>query len=851
MRKTLRIFLWVLGITVTAHGLAAEQDPVIGASNGADDGIAEIIVTAQKRSENLEIVPVAVTAFTSKERDLIGIETLQDFTDFTPGLAYSTVLDRAFIRGVGRETNNLGTEPGVATYLDGVYNFSTVAAAGGSLFIDRTEVLRGPQGTLYGRNAIGGTIDAFSRRPTKDWYAEVRTNIANYGTYNFAGALSGPISDSMRFRIAGYRNTQEKGFFNNLAEPGETEGNRGGSFYIEGQLEWDITQDIEFWLKFSQYGYNNSYYRAYNTLGSYDYAQYPPGSLSPGAAYGFTQPGYVALGGAQCALNPANANIRNFCTNTPTGSHLSRTYSVTPQLTWTTPYGVDVKYVGGYTSYYYDLHYDDDNTSVQSYTFPVTPGSSGCGAGIDCPGTLITPVSELHYIENSKYYSNELNLTSHNDSNFQWIAGLYQYADHVDQPTNIPIHGQTQLAMPTSLTALTTALNPSNSIYFAGYTLHQNSYATFAQTDWKFLPTWKFTTGVRYNYDEENGSEAARLLYFHPDTTYGVYYVPVYDITGLPTVISFAPAPGVKSPPYLLPGGNYVRELGATWHAITGTAGIEWTPRDSLLAYLKYSRGYKAGGLNAGPIVALPESNPEYLDAYETGIKWSEKTFQINEALFFYNYKGKQIPLTVLPAGGGPSYAAFFNIPKILSYGAETEAIWQPLSALQLRLDYSYMEAFIDAPFKATDATAQTAFAAGAPGFTADRVTPQLDGSTVPFAPRHKVAANANYTFKFAPGSLNFSTSYVWKIHTYSSIFNEPYNLAPSYSTVDLRTTWNDVNNRYTVFLYCHNLTNKVGYEGVGSGGISTPAPGYGYTTQTPSLIPPRQYGIELQYRLK
>ena len=137
------------------------------ASPSDENSIAEIVVTAEKRNESLETVPVAISAYTSKTRDLIGIDTIQDMTNFTPGLAYSTSLDRAFIRGVGRQTNNLSTNPGVATYADGVYNSSVVAASGDELFEDRIEVLRGPQGTLYGRNAIAGTINSISKRPTR------------------------------------------------------------------------------------------------------------------------------------------------------------------------------------------------------------------------------------------------------------------------------------------------------------------------------------------------------------------------------------------------------------------------------------------------------------------------------------------------------------------------------------------------------------------------------------------------------------------------------------------------------------------------------------------------------------
>jgi iron complex outermembrane receptor protein len=100
------------------------------AAPNEEGGIQEIVVTAEKRAENLEQVPDAITAITSKQRDLIGIETFQDITNFTPGLAYNTYLDRAFIRGVGRNTNNLSTQAGVATYSDGQYNTSVVAASG-------------------------------------------------------------------------------------------------------------------------------------------------------------------------------------------------------------------------------------------------------------------------------------------------------------------------------------------------------------------------------------------------------------------------------------------------------------------------------------------------------------------------------------------------------------------------------------------------------------------------------------------------------------------------------------------------------------------------------------------------
>src|SRR6202521_28688 len=186
---TKTVALLLSSIASVAFSMAAFAEPApapapagaAATSPSEDNSIAEIVVTAEKRNENLETVPVAISAYTSKTRDLVGIETIQDMTNFTPGLAYSTSLDRAFIRGVGRQTNNLATQPGVATYSDGVYNSSVVAASGDELFEDRIEVLRGPQGTLYGRNAIAGTINSISKHPTSDWTAEGRATAGNFG----------------------------------------------------------------------------------------------------------------------------------------------------------------------------------------------------------------------------------------------------------------------------------------------------------------------------------------------------------------------------------------------------------------------------------------------------------------------------------------------------------------------------------------------------------------------------------------------------------------------------------------------------------------------------------------------
>ena len=150
-RKTisLRAFL-VAGASVLACAVAVQ--PAVAQTAGApaaDEGttLEELVVTAEKREQSLQDVPVAVSAYTSAKRDIVGITGIQDFVNFTPGMNYSGT-DRVSLRGAGRNTFYIGNDPGVASYSDGFYSASSSELFKTPLFIERTEILRGPQGTL-------------------------------------------------------------------------------------------------------------------------------------------------------------------------------------------------------------------------------------------------------------------------------------------------------------------------------------------------------------------------------------------------------------------------------------------------------------------------------------------------------------------------------------------------------------------------------------------------------------------------------------------------------------------------------------------------------------------------------
>lgn len=653
--------------------------------------VAEIVVTAQKREEKLQSVPIAISAYTSNRRDLVGIDTVQDLAKFTPGLVYSTSLDRIFIRGVGRQTNNLATQPGVAVYFDGVYSGSILSASGDSLFLDRVEVLRGPQGTLYGRNAIGGAINAISRRPTDALYAEARATFGNYGLYNLEAAVSGPITDDIRVRIAGYRYDQERGYYTNVAGL-KSEGGDGVIGYLEGQLDATIGSNVDVWLKVGAYTFDRSP-RSAASATPYDKAPFLPGTVSPNPAFGLTQPGFTELGSA--TDNPGITNLRDFSADTPFRQHLTNSYQTTAEIVWHTPWAADLKYIGGFSQFKARTRLDADGTSVTSFLFPTEP-SPVCAPALQCPPVEVFPSVVLDDTQYASGFSNELDFASTRDQPLQWIVGIYQSRGWVSDATNISEPFQSQLAAP-----LGGPPNPSLSAFAAGQTMTTDSYASFAQADWRISPQFKLSGGLRYTYDDERGVEDTRIVCIAlpacgaPASIFGVG-TPAVDVTQF--FISFAQDPGVVAAPTLNPTtGFFSRGLSASWRAVTGTAGAEWTPDAQSMVYAKYSRGYKAGGFNAeNGLAPLPATQPEFLDAYEVGVKRDYgRSLQINAAVFLYEYGGMQIPLTVQPPAG-PAFSKLVNLNS-RAYGIELEGNWTPSDNLQFFLNYAYLNASVRA----------------------------------------------------------------------------------------------------------------------------------------------------------
>jgi iron complex outermembrane recepter protein len=869
----------VLAVTLgtTAH---AQTKP--GTTAAASNTIEELVVTAERREQNLQDVPVAVTAFSAHERAIEGITTVQDMTNFTPGLTYSSQLDRPVIRGLARNNNIYLSDSAVAVYLDDIYTNSTFLVGRDDMLIDQVEVLLGPQGTLYGRNAVGGLINTISKRPSETFGGEVRAIAGNYGYTKIEGTVTGPISmiDGLSYRLSFYDLNQTKGYFKNLTGP--TEGDVRHDPYIDAQLQYKNDKN-EVWFDAYTLWFNNDRggpggLLGIPTAGHYDVSETQPGQLvfNPNFPFGGgAVPGSVVGIPPGLTDNPALRNIRTFAHAQPTDIVLNATYAVSLHFTHHFD-GWDFKYIGGYSQYHYNLHtayFNNDNSPVTSYQIPLAPGSlCGLGALGPCGPLTVRPRQIFQYEAHPNWSSHEFDFASTSDSPVQWIGGFYRYDEFDNNPETFQEPDQPQIGAPLQAIPLFGAgafvpafPNPSLNYLLLDYQDHIASTAAFGQVDWKITPTIKLTGGLRYTYDEKHGQEEARYIAFQslsPTLSAANFgsALPAVDIT--PVQISFAHDKGTCGLPVQQTtgkfAGDFVRCLKDHSSALTGTAGISWTPDSETLAYARYNRGYKAFGLNAGFIGTNVEAAPEYVNDFEVGFKKTMGAFTLDADAFYYDYKNAQIPIGV-PVGS-VNVTEFVNIPKSVSEGVEFTAYWQPIDHLNLSLVYGYDFTRINSGCTLVNgvatgtclvdvadphAAAVGARVVGATGAQA------VSGDDLPQAPRSKVAFNANYTWEFSPGNFILSGSYIWKDKSYASVFRRVYDEAPSWDQVDLRATWQGDHDKYELVAYVRNLFNTLGYDAAaGAYPIAAPVGGGGFTqAQSYDLTPPRTYGFEIHYK--
>ncbi|HEY3888409.1 MAG TPA: TonB-dependent receptor [Caulobacteraceae bacterium] len=925
-----------------AAAAAAEPAPPAAAEPGAapDAGGAggnDVIVTAEHRQTRLQKVPVAVSVFTGASRDRVGINSVQDVTNFAPGFVYSPTTTHAYLRGVGRQSIELTDDSRVATYEDGFYVVSPYQLDKSSLFLNQEQIERGPQ-NVSGRNAAAGSIDMISVRPTDAPYAEIRATAGNFGHYEVEGAASGQVLPGLDLRLSGYDNQETQGYYKNLAG-GPSEGGVINEWYIEAQADLKLGDNADLWTR----GFLSNWHNRGDAgsrdgggseygNGSWDETNFADSNTYPGAGL-FLNPniGYAgfagaartaALGANPAALvpvlgsttlkapgifnNPGITNINNFAAIEDRTVNLNDYDNLNTIFTYHFP-TFDFKYIGGYQQYNYSLNYSEPDSDVTGFNLPgstVTPAGVLSALGLPGQSQLhINPLVNLNYQQDDQWWSHEVALQSTSDNAFQWTAGLYYYQEHYTNPIEISAPDQPNLAHP--LASLPhafggpvgggglAAANPQNTIDFLNYNLTVQSEAAYGQVSYKFNDQFKVVGDLRFTNDHKFGTEFNREVTFGSAIIAGLSpffgaATPSLDFTipgTCPTgnVKSCATGPlakGVTSIGVVNPHtGIESRGLGDSSSAVTGGAGLEWTPTNDIFVYARYNRGYEDLTFNAGFVAAAPEVAPETINSYEVGYKQNfGHTLSVDVAGFYYDYENLQLPTAVLNQASGLVQTQFINVPKSQSTGIEFEGTWNPVHDLVITASYSFDYTAILTGCSGTvtggvlttaqgalcdgDTNDPAAVARGAkpfPGQTlaaAGVIQQSIKGSPLPEAPRNKIAFSVAYTWHFDPGALTLAGSYSWRDVQDGTVFNRAYDNAPSWDDVDLRLLWKGNHDRYEVIGFVKNLLNSNQFEaadgGAGLLGNSTSA-----TTATAglneenvfTLAPPRTYGVEVRYK--
>lgn len=810
MKTTARLALTLTGasaLAIVASSPALAQDaPAAGAGESqaaqsaasGGDGLDEIVVTARRREENLQDVPIAITAFDAGAIERLGIESTTDLEAYVPSLsvgneAIFSVYPNYGIRGQRNDSFLLQQAPTVITYFAGVPQ-GHPAGFGDTLFdISSVQVLNGPQGTLFGKNSTGGAVVVEPNRPTRDLEGSVYASYGSYDSFVGGGVVNIPMLDNLALRIAA-EHRETSGYMVNRAT-GQGLG-ASNSNAVRASLLWEPSPAVTILTIADYYGNNGSPGGA-----RLAYVNPTPAGQPGGSQLG-TRPALLAAAQAEFALQQSQrGNDRfNIASGFGTGGPADiygrpsqvevENWGITSDITLRLSDTLRLRNIASYRSI--ETRYDTDYAGGNY--FITSPASFQ---------DLYQVTEELQLL--GEAFDNRLN----------FVAGLFYFDEQ----------GTDDILAVNFLSRRFNVFDGRN-----------RSYSAFTQGTFALTDNLKVTLGIRYNNDLAEAANRSRVIAATSPLT--PESARVYSACGVGTSNSA----GALVP---LPLTDCAIEGSATYEKATWTASLEYSiptgaigSLDRGLIYATTRRGYRAGGFNARATTTqtfIPYA-PETVDDFEFGIKadWNFGGTRVrtNLALFYDKYEGLQRQISV-PVPGVPNPQGLIsNAASARVYGAEFEFRIIPFRGFEIGGYYNYINArYLDY---------QTINNAGNP----------IDLSNDPFTrtPRHKFSINTRYAFDLANngGEIAISAAYSWKD---DEIFEEtplPNGVVPTQPALGLLTArleWNNVGgSNFDLAVYGRNLTNE--YYFTGFADIST---SLGLAIFLPGE--PRTLGAQVRFR--
>jgi len=767
-----------------------------GAGNAAQK-LEEVVVTAQKRTESLQEVPISVSALSSSDMEGLKMRDAGEIAAQIPNLQAANPLGDGFpifsLRGVSMSDFSLNQSSPVASYVDEVYK-GNPAIQGVQIYdLERIEVLRGPQGTLYGKNSTGGAVNFITRKPSFEQSGYVRLGAGSYSRKEAQGVFETPLAgDSLALRVAGTWVEQDGWFENKL--PGVEDGNALDEYGLRATFLWEPSETLQFILRASTGKQESVNYgiQAFNIT---------PDGVG-GGLYGL----YNVLG-ATSAVDSQRQGLDFFEFDSEQDKKRRiDNDAVSITVNW-------------------DLGEDHTITSISSWD----DGEILNPEDADGTSNAVLPIS---YYGEAEQVTQDLRITSDNDGRLNYIAGLYYAREEVYNQTTIGFYTDLDMNADGGLdytdcldvAGVTFGLGPqtpagaategtlnefglSMADFFPAACQTQNDFdqdrttkAIYADISYLLTDSFTLRLGLRYTEDETDLKDfSARIL--------GSDDVPLFNTI-----------PGDPVDPYATAVDRNIEN-----DETTGKIGIDYTTESGNLFYASFSHGYRNGGFNAQAFFdpsELTEVDPELLDAWELGFKSQlfEGSMELNGAAFFYKYEDQQF-LNVDPVTLAQTLV---NIDESEITGLELEMRYLPTDDLMLRAGLGIL-----------DTEVKEGHLSGV----------DLSGNELPVAPGVNFNLAADWDVLVTDlGALKLmvDTNYIGD-HCFE-IFNVDRIEQEAYWVHNARLQFDSADDGWTVALWVKNISD----EEYRTSNIDLQSSfGYDYS----HIGAPRTYGAEFSYR--
>jgi len=787
------------GITIVAEvSSEIKFDPLV---------IEEIIVRAQKRFQDAQNIGLSINVFTAQTIEQLGIGDTAALGANATSVVTSNINGNTqpsiFIRGVGLNDTRINNTPPAGLYVDEVFMSST-ALMGLQVFdVERIEILKGPQGTLYGRNTTAGTVSYFTNDPTRDFEAQLKLGMGNYNARTSDGTISGSLSSNLQARFA-FQDVERGGHQRNTFLNERHGGVDTQSARIT--IAWQPTNSI--YVNAKLFGSNN------NSQGM-NFDAIPTGNPEIIKGHGPSELARLALSGQQNdILDPETVSCeaaklgkvdlaRIQCTDylgqaDNDGDAYSGRWNVRPVI--------DNETLGFSTS----VDWAFDQVLLSSVTGLVKLSRQRNEDRDGSPKRML----DSFYANDLQQVSQEFRLSSMAEEKLAWIVGALYSNDRYD----------TVEAFDFSDSLGPTVGSPDRFVPITDYVQETDTAAIFTHLEYEVATHLRAVVGLRYTYEKKSFTGGSRVLLEVGSPFDGLSAEQgLSDESNSNGVLPLFGAGGC-----VYDGTQLCNEVFSV-SDVSGKVGFEYSGLDQQLIYGSLSKGFKSGGIN-GSIGLDPKVyeivDEEIIWAYELGYKSDllNKSLRFNSALFFYEYSGLQFKHNVsfnAGTGLGFPYTELTNSGDATVRGGEFEFWWRPLKALDIRLGLS----LIDFDIKSN-----------APGL----------GRTQTHTPKTSANASVRYEIplKF-PATLALNMDLSWQDEVFQDAQNSPILTQGAYALVNAQLSLSAKNSTWSLALWGKNL----GDEEYSLFGFNLLGGSYSLAAEVPSIG--RTYGLEASYRFR